>query len=175
MSKKKIQIKESNLRLTHNLGPMILLGPAVVIFLFSLSINCTVLSAQTLSIAGQIIDDDSKERLPYANVLIKGTAIGTQTNLEGFFLIHNVPDTVFVIQVSYMGYTPREISVDPTKESTGLLITLKQSPISVEGVTVSAEQSNFIKTEKTPGLTTISPLQIATLPSVGQADIFRSL
>ena len=154
---------------------MILSGHAAMMLFFFLSFDYTPLSAQTLSIAGQIIDDGSKERLPYANVLIKGTAIGAQTNLEGFFLIHNVPDTVFVLQVSYMGYTPREITVDPTKESTGILITLKQSAISVEGVTVSAEQSNFIKTEKTPGLTTISPTQIATLPSIGQADIFRSL
>ncbi len=143
--------------------------------LFFLNFDGTLLSAHTSSIAGQVIDNDTKERLPYASVLVKGTTIGTVTNLQGFFLLQDIPDTVFVIQVSYMGYTPREISVDPAEESTGIVITLTQSAINVEGVTVSAEQSSFIKTEKTPGLTTISPTQIATLPSVGQADIFRSL
>lgn len=164
-----------NLRTTHNLGLMVLLGHSVTLLLLFLSIESTLVSAQTRSIAGQVIDMDSKERLPYANVMIKGTNIGTQTNLQGFFLIQNVPDTVLVVQATYMGYLSGQVTVDPRKETNGILMTLKQTAINVEGVTVSAEQSNFIRTEKTPGLTTVSPTQIASLPSVGQADIFRSI
>jgi len=166
---------ELNLKSTHNLGPMMFLNHSVIMSLLFLSIESTLVSAQTRSIAGQVIDADSKERLPYANVMIKGTNIGTQTNLQGFFLIQNVPDTVLVVQATYMGYLSSQATVDPRKQSNGILMTLKQTAINVEGVTVSAEQSNFIKTEKTPGLTTVSPTQIASLPSVGQADIFRSI
>ena len=154
---------------------MIFLSHSVILLLLFLSINSALLSSQTRSIAGQVIDIDSKERLPYAYVMIPGTNIGTQTNLQGYFVIYNIPDTVFVLQPAYMGYIPDEIMVDPKNENKEVLIALKQSAINVEGVTISAEQSNFIKTEKTPGLTTISPTQIATLPSVGQADIFRSI
>ena len=148
---------------------------AVVMVLLILSIDGTHMSAQTRSISGQVIDNESKERLPYANVKIKGTNVGTQTNLQGFFLMQNIPDTVFVVQATFIGYLPAEITVDPVKQRTSILITFEQSTINLEGVTVSAEQSNFIKTEKVPGLTTISPSQIANLPSVGQADIVRSL
>jgi ferric enterobactin receptor len=166
---------ESNLRSTNRPGLLISLRHSVVMVLLFLGIDGTVVSAQTLSISGQVIGGDSKERLPYANVKIKGTNIGTQTNLQGFFLMQNIPDSVFVVQATFIGYLPAEITVDPKKQSTGILITLEQSTINLEGVTVSAEQSNFLKTEKVPGLTTISPAQIANLPSVGQADVFRSL
>ena len=110
-----------------------------------LGIDGTVVSAQTLSISGQVIGGDSKERLPYANVKIKGTNIGTQTNLQGFFLMQNIPESVFVVQATFIGYLPAELTVDPKKQSTGILITLEQSTINLEGVTVSAEQSNFLK------------------------------
>ena len=147
---------------------------AIILFLF-ISIDSLLLSSQTISISGKVIDADSKERLPYASVMIMGTKQGGQTNLQGFFIIHNVPDTAFVLQVAYMGYVTNEIMIDPNNDNKEIVISLKQSAINVEGVTVSAEQSSFIKTEKIIGLTTISPTQISTLPSIGQADIFRSI
>jgi ferric enterobactin receptor len=132
-------------------------------------------AGQTKTISGQVIDGNSKERLPYANVMIKGTKIGTQTNVEGFFLLHNVPDSLCFLQVTYMGYFQVEVPIDQDSKNTEMLIKMRQTSINVEGVTVSAAQSNFIKTESTPSLTTVSPTQIATLPSVGQVDIFRSI
>jgi outer membrane receptor for ferrienterochelin and colicin len=139
-------------------------------FLIHSSVLC-----KTKTISGQVIDGNSKERLPYANVIIKGTKIGTQTNLEGFFLLHNVPDTLCTLQVTYMGYSPVVVPIDKQTKSSGMLIRMKQTPINIEGVTVSAAQSNFIKSEATPSLITLSPTQISTLPSVGQVDIFRSI
>ena len=163
------------MRINNKSGLLVSLGYAGMLLLLFDCIDCTPLPAQTRTVAGQVIDADSKERLPYANVMIKGTTIGTQTNLQGFFLLQNVPDTVLVLQAAYVGYLPGQVTVDPNQKSSGILIALTQSTIKLEGVTVSAEQSNFIKTEKIPGLTTVSPTQIASLPSVGQADIFRSI
>jgi outer membrane receptor for ferrienterochelin and colicin len=127
------------------------------------------------TISGQVVDGNTKERLPYANVMIKGTKIGTQTNVEGFFLLHNVPDTLCTLQVTYMGYSSVEVPINEKTKVVGMLIKMKQISIEVEGVTITAEQSNFIKTEETPSLTTLSPTQISILPSVGQVDIFRSI
>ncbi len=143
-----------------------------------LVLSCMIapsLPAQSRSVTGQVIDADTRERLPYATVMIRGTKTGTQTNLQGFFLMQGVPDTAFVVQVTFIGYQTAEYTVEPGKGSAAILIALNPSAIDLEGVTVSAEQSNIVRKEKTPGLTTISPTQIATLPSAGQADIFRSL
>jgi outer membrane receptor for ferrienterochelin and colicin len=148
---------------------------SVTLILLFECIDCTPLPAQSRTLSGTIVDADSKERLVYSNVVIKGTNIGTHTNLQGHFLLQNVPDTVLVLQATYVGYLPGEVTVHPNQQTSGILIAITQSAIKLGGVTVSAEQSNFIKTENIPGLTTVSPTQIASLPSVGQADIFRSI
>ncbi|MCX6136650.1 MAG: TonB-dependent receptor [Ignavibacteriales bacterium] len=131
--------------------------------------------AQTRSMTGRVIDADSRERLPYASITIKGTKAGTLTNVEGFFLLHALPDSVFVLQIAYLGYSTLEQTIDPAEEVENMMFRLKQAPISLEGVTVSAMQTNIIKTETVPSMTTISPIQITSLPSIGQVDIFRSL
>lgn len=146
-----------------------------ILVILCLTLSFTNLNAQTKGITGQVIDATSKEKLPYANVMIKGTRIGTQANLDGFFLLHNAPDTTFVLHVSYLGYIPAEITIDPQKTSSRIVVRLKQTTIGMDEVVISAAQSNFIKTETIPSKTTVSPLQIATLPSVGQVDIFRSI
>jgi ferric enterobactin receptor len=133
------------------------------------------LSAQTRAVSGRVIDANTGERLPYATIVVQGTKMGTQSNVEGFFLLQNVPDTSLILQVTYMGYASKEVAVDPATSATSIIIRLAQTSIDVEGVTVSAAQIEFIKTETVPSLTTLSPAQIATLPNVGQVDVMRSL
>lgn len=36
-------------------------------------------------ICGVIVDEQSKEKLPYANVIVKGKSVGVVSNLDGFF------------------------------------------------------------------------------------------
>ncbi len=169
------QIKEVCLQVPWCPFPLASVRRTLFLFLFLPCMNNPRVLAQSGSVTGQVIDAGTRERLPYANVMIRGTGIGTQTNLQGFFLLQRVPDTVFVIEATFVGYQSGEFTVVQGDRNGGIVIALQQSAIDLEGVTVSAEQSNFVRTEKTPGLTTISPTQIATLPNVGQADIFRSM
>ena len=148
----------------------------LVFSLLLLACQCLRLYAQHTTVTGTVIDAERKERLPFASVVVEETRNGAQTNLEGFFVLHNAPDTTFVLLVSYVGYASTEIAVDPVEgTSQGLIVKLRPSVIGLEGVTVTGAQSTFLKTEKTPSVTTISPKQLAGLPAVGQADIFRSL
>ena len=56
----------------------------ILLFLFSLSAICF---AQTGKIAGTILDADTGDPLPGANVFIKGTALGAATDIEGMYYI----------------------------------------------------------------------------------------
>ncbi len=60
-------------------------------------------------ITGTVTGEDG-EPLIGANVLIKGTAIGTVTDLDGKYTL-NVPDENAVLVISYTGYETREIAV----------------------------------------------------------------
>ena len=75
------------------------------VFLFS----CTLIMAQTRLISGQVVDSESGDGIPGANVLIKGTTQGTITDVEGKFQIEASNDDVLVI--SYVGYVSEEIAV----------------------------------------------------------------
>lgn len=50
---------------------------------FLLGVFVTALYAQTHTVSGTVIDKDANEPLIGANVLIKGTTIGTVTDLDG--------------------------------------------------------------------------------------------
>ena len=57
-----------------------------ILFLFS-----PMVTAQSLSISGKVIDKNSQEPVIGASVLIEGTSNGTITDLDGNFMLSNVP------------------------------------------------------------------------------------
>jgi ferric enterobactin receptor len=131
--------------------------------------------AQNTIIKGQVVDTESGERLPNANVMVKGTRLGAATNLEGYFVIHAAPDTGLVLIVRYVGYQQQELVFDTERAKLFIIIRLRQSSVLLNEVIVQGEQSTFIKAEGQASLTTLSPRQLESLPRVGQTDIMRSL
>ncbi len=76
------------------------------LLLSALSIFSTIdLSAQvTGAISGRVIDDSTGVPLQAANVFLANTMIGTATNANGFFTLHNPPGGSHQIVVSMIGY-----------------------------------------------------------------------
>jgi TonB-linked SusC/RagA family outer membrane protein len=64
--------------------------------------------AQVRSISGVITDQLTKETLPGASVLIKGTSKGVSTDLNGKYTL-NVSPTENVLVVSFIGYNTQEL------------------------------------------------------------------
>ncbi len=62
--------------------------------------------AQTGKVSGTITDARTGDPLISANVVIEGTTIGATTNLEGYFVILNVPPGVYRVRASIIGYAP---------------------------------------------------------------------
>jgi TonB-dependent starch-binding outer membrane protein SusC len=61
------------------------------------------------------VTDNQSNAIPGANILIKGTTLGTSTDAEGKFSI-NVPDANAVLVISFIGYTSKEITVGAQTE-----------------------------------------------------------
>ena len=59
---------------------------------------------QTGHINGRISDADTKEYLPTANVMLKGTGLGASTDRAGQYRIQNVPVGQYEMIVRYIGY-----------------------------------------------------------------------
>lgn len=62
------------------------------------------LFAQSGSIIGQVTDKDTGESLPFCNVFINNTTIATTTDLDGNFLLSDVPEGDFELGFSFIGY-----------------------------------------------------------------------
>lgn len=63
------------------------------------------------TITGQAVDKNSKDVLPGASVVIKGTTVGVSTDLQGFFQLTGVPANAKSIIISYLGYTDKEVAL----------------------------------------------------------------
>ncbi|KAA3658049.1 MAG: carboxypeptidase-like regulatory domain-containing protein, partial [Calditrichaeota bacterium] len=61
-------------------------------------------AGETGKISGRVIDKESGEPLPGANVVIVGTSMGSATNLEGDFYIVNIPPGKYDVRASFIGY-----------------------------------------------------------------------
>ncbi|HET8737874.1 MAG TPA: TonB-dependent receptor plug domain-containing protein, partial [Pricia sp.] len=85
-----------------------------------------LVKAQTVS--GTV--SDATGPLPGANVLVKGTTNGTQTDFDGNYSLDNVPDDATLV-VSYIGYSTMEISVDGR---TQIDVTLQEDAAELEEV-----------------------------------------
>ncbi len=63
-----------------------------------------LMAASSGTLKGKVQDADSKDPLPGASVLVKGTSIGASTDLNGNFMINNIPVGEQTLIVSYVGY-----------------------------------------------------------------------
>lgn len=105
---------------------------SITLTLALLLIGCCAVNlyAQSIIVTGTV--KDSQGEMPGVNIQVKGTDIGTITNIEGFFSI-NVPSPQSVLVVTYIGYAPQEITVG---NQTNLNITIAEDTELLDEVVV---------------------------------------
>ncbi|MDH3382177.1 MAG: SusC/RagA family TonB-linked outer membrane protein [Flavobacteriaceae bacterium] len=87
--------------------------------------------SQKLQINGNVVDA-SGAALPGVNILVKNTSLGGITDFDGNFAIANVP-TGSVLQVSYVGFTTKEVKLT---NSNFLKIQLQEDSQALEEVVI---------------------------------------
>ncbi len=109
--------------------------------------GCIAVGGQTM-ISGTITDING-DPLPGANVFIKGTSIGSVTDLNGFFEIHDVLQGKHEIQVSFIGYESKSSIVEVQKgKNTQANITLIASKAVLKEVAVTGKSKEQLKREE---------------------------
>ena len=81
-----------------------------VLKIFIILIFPLFLNAQG-KIIGKVYDAVSGKGLPMANVIIKGTKIGTSCDIDGSFILLKVPPGEHILVASMIGYKPEEEKV----------------------------------------------------------------
>lgn len=82
------------------------------------------------------VQDQHKQPIVGASIIVKGTAVGTSTNADGSFSLQIPPPTTTAqLEINFLGYEPVVVSVG---SRTVFNITLKESVAEIEQVVVTA-------------------------------------
>lgn len=95
--------------------------------------------AQTGSIVGKLTDKEyNNEPLAFANVLLKGTTIGTTSDFDGLYELNNLESGTYTIVVSFVGYETQEITVTVvTDKVTEVNVPMGASAASLDEVVIT--------------------------------------
>jgi TonB-linked SusC/RagA family outer membrane protein len=139
----------------------------LVVALFTMTFSYEV-SAQQLVITGKVISDEDGLGLPGATVLIKGTTVGTTTDLDGNYSL-NVPAGSKVLIFSFVGLEPAEESIG---NRTVINVTLSIDASQLSEVVVTAIGIEREKKALGYGVTSVSSDQLENRP---EQDVARVL
>ena len=93
-------------------------------------------------IHGHVVDRNTGEHLPYIVVMLKGTTIGVSTDHTGHYMLRNIPEGTFTIEVSAIGYKTRTQEVNIRKgRAYEVNFMLEEDHVQIDGVIVSATRS----------------------------------
>jgi len=126
------------------------------------------------AIKGKVIDADTKESLPGANVLIRGTSRGAATNSIGEFTIKDLQQGEYVLDVRLIGYQSKSIAVIiKAGEVANDSAELSPAMIELGEIEVISDQSRI--STATNSVITIDAQQIQDRPIDNITDVIRGL
>ncbi|MGQ9816929.1 MAG: TonB-dependent receptor [bacterium] len=124
-----------------------------------------IFNGVTGKIQGIVRDEETNEPIPFANVIILNTEMGSATDENGNFFILNVLPGKYTLEVSYIGFQTKrienvEVEVD---RATRLNISLKPSAVEIAPLTVFGE-TPIIKKDYVAATNIIRKSDISSLP-----------
>lgn len=131
-------------------------------------------SAYSQSITGTVTDAKTNETVIGANVVIKGTAIGTSTDIDGIFTL-SVKDQTFPleIEVSFLGYLAETITVNNPGQKIAVALKPNQEMLK----TVEVIEKRLSEKQRKSALTVeaLDGLAIKETPSVNFYEALGTL
>src|SRR5574344_1225521 len=86
----------------------------LMLLLTCLFVGIGLVTAQTQRVTGNVTSEEDGLPVVGASVLVKGTTVGTITDIDGNFTLSSVPASAKVLQVSYIGMQSQEVAIKPS-------------------------------------------------------------
>lgn len=135
-----------------------------ILLLLSLILISGWVGAQNGTIKGRVYEAGNNEPIPFANIVIQNTSLGSTTDIDGNFEIKDLKPELYNLEVSYVGYKSKviyEVQVTNNKP-VELDIALEANATELKEVTVKS--SPFSKTQESP----------VSLRNIGVSEIERN-
>ncbi|MBN2089955.1 TonB-dependent receptor [candidate division KSB1 bacterium] len=137
-----------------------------------------LLSSQFLfagTIHGFVREKATREPILMGNVWIKGTTIGTTTNMKGFYVLSSLKPGTYEVYFRYIGYKTEVVKIT-MKDGEDLTrdVYLELEPIAMQEAVVTAERDKR-ELDIKPSQIAVQASQLRTIPQVAEPDLFRAL
>lgn len=143
---------------------------------FLLVFSTAIAVAQSYTVSGYVVDDETGETLIGATVFNSVAGYGTSTDGNGFFRLTGVKSGNTILRISHMGYQAKELQVTVSIKSI-LLETIRLVPelYELEAVSVIGKRHETIgDREVETSQQRITPQAIVNIPSA-RGDIFKAI
>ncbi|MEE9429467.1 MAG: TonB-dependent receptor [Melioribacteraceae bacterium] len=153
-----------------------LLSKTSLSFFLLLLLLTTLYSQQskTSTISGFIYDANTGETMIGTNIFVPQISKGTSSNVYGFYSI-TIPNGKYNIEVSYVGYEKKIISVDLIK-SLKIDIKISGTPFNLEEVVVQDKKADDNIKSTNMGTTELAIKEIEKVPVLfGEKDILKTI
>ena len=147
-------------------------GLSAVVLVALLAAAPALAQPATAAVNGFVRDADTGETLIQATVVLEGLGRGAATNTQGFYTLGGLAPGTYTLRVSFVGFESvrREVAL---ASGEALRVDVSLRPEQLDEVVVTADEP--IEEERAPGLQTVSIDLVESLPSVFEADLFRSI
>lgn len=140
-----------------------------LVFIASITLNSILIASEKGKITGVVTESPSGKKLPGVNIQVEGTVLGASSDIQGNFVIRNVPAGNYVIKATMIGHRPARIpnvKLLPAQE-VSVAIQLEETTINFDPVIVTAN-----KTRKQLDLTPNS-VSVISAPDIRDRNALR--
>lgn len=109
------------------------MGKRIHLFLLALAIGVIQGAAQVTTVRGIVTTEEYGEPVIGASVIVKGTALGTVTDVNGRFELSGLPPSATRLLISYISLMAKEVAIAPQ-----VSVTLKSDTHLLDEVVVTA-------------------------------------
>jgi len=126
-------------------------------------------------ICGVIVDEQTREKLPYANVIVKGKSVGAVSNVNGFFELKHPFESNDSLNISYIGYEGKAMHYTQLKEATCPTIELSYPKIKEAFLIISDYLTDGVSVEHNGASTDIKPRLCGNVAGVLEPDVLATI
>lgn len=131
-------------------------------------------SGTTGKLTGKVTDKTTGEPLPFVNIILEGTMLGAATDMDGNYVILNIPPGKYNVKAQYIGYQSVvvkgvRISVDLTTRQD---FELMASTVELEEVVVTGGRET-VRKDVTATEARVTSEQIENLPVAELGDVLQ--
>ena len=136
-------------------------------------VSAANLNDSDANVVGHVLDKNTGEHLPFINVILKGTTIGTTTDNSGHYFLKNLPEGQFRLEFKALGYKTVLREVKLKKGMTvEINVELEEDQIALDGVVVSA---NRAETSRRLAPTLVSVLDTKVFTTTNAVNLSQGL